>query len=157
MANNIKMDLSANELPAADVLTNEQITVLLPHLDGIISWAKQVQDYALKKALEGENFEGFKVVEGRSNRKFKDDEKVAELLLGEGFDENVIYEKKLATLSKIETLVGKKKFPLLLGDLVEKAPGKPALVPESDKRPKYTPEITAAADFSDDFKNAEDY
>lgn len=151
------IQISTGTLPAVDVLTNEQITGILPHLDGIISWAKQVQDYALKKALEGEEFEGFKVVEGRSNRKFTDDEKVADILLGEGFDENIIYEKKLATLTKIETLVGKKKFPDLLGELVEKAPGKPALVPESDKRPKYTPEITAVADFRDDIKNSEDY
>lgn len=143
------IQISAGALPAADILTNEQITTLLPHLDNLISWAKQVQDYALKKALEGVKFEGYKVVAGKSNRKFKDEDAVAELLLGEGYDENIIYEKKLATLSKIETLVGKKKFPTLMGDLVVKPLGRPCMVLETDPREEYTPEASAADDFKD--------
>lgn len=140
-------ELSTKNLPSADMLSIDEIVGLLPHLDLIISWAKEVQDYALKKALEGKKLEGYKVVEGRSNRRWKNEETVEEFLLGEGFDEDVIYEKKLARLTKMETILGKKKFSEVLGHLVEKPLGKPTLVAEDDPRPHYSPEDSAAEDF----------
>lgn len=149
----LKVDIDAQALPSADILTNEQITELLPHLDSLVSWAKQVQDYALKKALSGEKFEGYKVVAGKSNRKFVDDDAVAALLISKGFNEEIIYERKLASLTKIEGLVGKKKFPETMGNLVIKPLGKPCMVLETDPREEYTPEKSAA----DDFREVEDY
>lgn len=43
----------------------------------------------------------------------------------------------------MNSLLRKKKFEELLGDLIYKPPGKPALVPESDKRP----EMNIAAEY----------
>lgn len=137
----------ADNLPSADLLTKEQIEALLPKLDGIIGWAKQVQEYALEQALKGTRFEGYKVVAGRANRKFIDTDQVVDRLLGEGYDEAMIYERSLKTLTQIEALVGKKNFPVILGDLVDTPPGKPALVPADDKRPELSPDAAAAADF----------
>ena len=83
-----------------------------------------------------------KIVEGRSNRKFTDESTVAFRVKDAGYDP---YEKKLLGITAMSTLLGKKKFEELLGELVYKPPGKPALVPESDKRPAMN---TAIDDFS---------
>ena len=102
-----------------------------------------LKDYALLKAQSGTHYEGFKVVEGKSNRKYTDEEKVAKTVTDAGYDP---YEKKLLGITAMSSLLGKKKFEELLGSLVYKPPGKPALVPESDKRPAIN---TAAEDFDD--------
>ena len=141
--------LNTQNLQSPDLLSKEQIEALLPELDNIISWAKQVQEYALDQALTGVKFNGFKVVEGRSNRTFKNTDEVVDRLTTEGYDADLLYERKLKTLTQIEALVGKKNFEPILGDLVIKPQGKPTLVPESDKRPELTPNTAAVADFED--------
>lgn len=148
--NNSKTDVSSitSNLQSPDLLSKEQIEALLPHLDLIIGWAKQVQEYALEQALNGTKYEGFKVVAGRAVRKFTDTEKVVNALVAEGYDESVIYERSLKTLTQIESLVGKKNFTVLLGTYVDVPQGKPTLVPESDKRPELAV-TSAASDFAD--------
>lgn len=141
--------INAERLKSPDLLSHEEIEQLLPHLDEYIQWAKQVQEYALGQALQGEKYAGFKVVAGRSNRTLSDEDKVVDTLLGEGYDESMIFERKLATLTKLESLLGKKKFASLLGNLVIKPVGKPALVSEDDERPEYELPSSAADDFAD--------
>lgn len=141
------MKLEVKDLPNADLLSPEEIAELLPKLDDIVKWAKQVQEFALNQALSGVRFEGFKVVEGRSIRKFTNETQVVDTLLGEGYDESIIYERKLITLTQMESMLGKNKFQELLGHLVDKPAGKPTLVPADDKRPEFNPDAAAAADF----------
>ena len=105
------------------------------------------KDYALQKALSGTKFTGFKVVEGRSNRKYTDEAAVAKAVEDAGYEP---YEKKLLGITAMSQALGRKKFEELLGGLVYKPPGKPVLVPESDKRPAMN---TAINDFK---KNEED-
>lgn len=87
-------------------------------------WAEDVKGYALKQALSGTKFAGFKVVEGRSNRKYTDEERVAEVVKNAGYDP---YEKKIAGITAMQKILGKKKFEELLGSLVYKPQGKPTL------------------------------
>lgn len=141
--------IKTEKLVSPDLMSHEEIEQLLPCLDEIIGWAKQVQEFALNQALQGEKYEGFKVVAGRSVRKFEDEDKVADTLIGEGYEESMIFERKLATITKLEALIGKKKFATLLGNLVVKPLGKPTLAPDTDDRPEY--EATSSA--ADDFKN----
>lgn len=75
---------------------------------------------------------GFKLVEGRSIRKYADESAVAQAAEAAGFD---VWDRKLKTITTLEKQLGKKRFTTLLGDLVVKPAGKPMLVPESDKRP----------------------
>ena len=82
-------------------------------------------------------------MEGRSNRKYTDETKVADVVTKAGFDP---YEKKVAGITAMQKILGKKKFEELLGSLVYKPQGKPTLVPESDKRPEMN---TAVEDFSE--------
>ncbi len=141
--------LNKENLKSTDLLTNEEIAEILPALDDIEAWIKDVKAIALTKCMNGETITGYKVVEGKSNRKWSDEQAVADTLELEGYDESVIYEKKLKGLTQVESLLGKKEFEKLLGGLIEKPQGKPTLVPESDKRPA----IDAAASAREDFKD----
>ena len=71
-------------------------------------------------------------MEGRSIRRFTDDEKVAEAAKDAGYKD--IYRQSLITLTEFEKLMGKEIFKETLGSLVVKPPGKVTLVAESDKR-----------------------
>lgn len=129
------------EMPAT--LDDFEIAAILPRIDQLISWGNDIKDYALTQAQSRTHYDGFKIVEGRSNRKYTDEDAVASKVTDAGYDP---YEKKLLGITAMSSLLGKKKFEELLGDLVYKPPGKPALVPESDKRPAMN---TAADDFND--------
>ena len=129
------------EMPAA--LEDDEVASILTKVDELVSWASDLKEYALQKALSGTKFTGFKVVEGRSNRKYTDEDAVARTVETAGFDP---YEKKLLGITAMSQALGKKKFEELLGGLVYKPPGKPALVPESDKRPAMN---TAIEDFKE--------
>ncbi len=129
------------EVPAT--LDDLEIAAILPRVDQLISWGNDIKDYALKQAQSGTHYEGFKIVEGRSNRKFTDEAAVADAVTAAGYDP---YEKKLLGITAMSSLLGKKQFEEILGGLIYKPPGKPALVPESDKRPAMN---TAADDFKE--------
>lgn len=120
-----------------------EIAAILPRIDELISWAGDVKDFALQSALSGAHYPGFKVVEGRSSRRFTDEAAVAEVVLENGFDP---YEKKLLGITAMTSLLGKKRFEELLGSLVIKPPGKLTLVPDTDKRPALN---TAMEDFKE--------
>lgn len=117
-------------------LTTEEIAEILAATKDMVAWAKEMEDYALDKALAGETFPGWKVVEGRSNRKIVEEEKAANLLIEKGYSEDEVYKPKaIQTITALEKLLGKKEFAEVLKDYIEKPPGKPVLVDENDKRP----------------------
>lgn len=129
------------EMPAS--LDDNEVASILTKVDELVSWAGDIKEYALQKALSGAKFTDFKVVEGRSNRKYTDEEAVARTVEAAGFDP---YEKKLLGVTAMSQALGKKKFEELLGGFIYKPPGKPALVPESDQRPAMN---TAVEDFKE--------
>lgn len=137
------MELAKFEFQMPDLLSDEEIAEILQRADQLISWAGDVKDYALEQALAGKHYSGFKVVEGRSNRKYTDEDTVAEVVEAAGYDP---YDKKLKGISAMTSELGRKKFDELLGSLIYKPPGKPVLVPDSDKRPEL---IAAIDDFKD--------
>ena len=114
------------------LLSDEEVEEILPRLSDITKWADDLSAYALARALDGKSWNGFKVVEGRSVRKYTDEAAVAKAAEEHGYKD--IYTHELITLSRMERLMGKKKFNEILGSLVVKPMGKPALVPLSDKR-----------------------
>ncbi|ACO85373.1 DUF2800 domain-containing protein [Clostridium botulinum] len=138
------MELAQYDFQEPNTLDNNDIAFILGKADELINWAKDVQEYALEQALQGEEFDGFKVVEGRSNRKWTDEDKIGEILLGQGFLENIIYTKKLTGITNMEKAIGKKEVNRLLGDYITKPQGKPTLATITDKRPVYN---SAEADF----------
>lgn len=137
------LDLAEMNYPAPPTLSKEEIAGILGKLDKLTGWADDLQSYALRQALKGERIPGYKLVEGRSTRKFRDEKAVAETVEQAGFDP---YEKKLLGITAMTKQLGKKKFEELLGKYTYKAQGKPVLVPESDRRPNYS---TVEQDFNE--------
>lgn len=128
-------------------LSDADIEAILPMLDDLTSWVADLKDYALSRAFSGKVWHGFKLVEGRSNRRYLNEEAVAQTVIDAGFDP---YEKKLLGIIAMQKLLSKKRFEELLGSLIEKPQGKPSLVPESDKRPAMQ---TANQDFKEENDN----
>lgn len=138
------MENAKYDFSMPDTLKDEEISILLGKLDELVSWANDVKEYALKQALSGKKYEGFKVVAGRSSRKYVDDMKVAEAVKAAGYNP---YEQKLLGVTAMTSLMGRQKFDEVLGELVTKPAGKPTLVPLSDRR---EPMNMAIDDFKED-------
>jgi len=138
------LSLAKHEFATRPILDDDEIPEILMLLDKAEAWIKDIKDYAYQKALAGTKWPGFKLVEGRSNRCYMDEELVADKLMANGYEDNQIYEKKLKGITAMEKLLTKKSFTELLDDLVIKPPGKPTLVPESDKREEFN---SATRDF----------
>lgn len=137
--------------PDPELMAVEDIAALLPILPAIEAWAKDVQDYALVQARDhGMRFEGYKLVEGRSSRKIDDPLKAAEALRDMGYQPGDYYKPaELKTITALEKALGKAAFADVLGDLVTKPAGKPALVPVNDRRPEMGSAESAQEDFGE--------
>ena len=124
---------------------DEIAAVVLPLAATVKAWLTGVEEHTLAAALGGERFPGYKLVEGRSVRKITDPEAVMGALSACSYaPETYMKPPELRTITELEKLIGKKRFGELCGAWIEKPKGKPALVPETDKRPAMNP---AADDF----------
>jgi hypothetical protein len=129
-----KLKLAQSEFKLPPLLTDSEIEEVLSKLSDLTKWANEIIAYATDAAVNhGKEWHGFKVVEGRSVRKYKDEDAVAEVAKANGYKD--IFRQSLITLTEMERLMGKSKFEKILGELIYKPPGKPTLVPLSDKRP----------------------
>lgn len=139
------LELAQYDFKMPDVLEDAEIEMILSKVDDLVSWASDIKEYALLQAVNGKQWNEWKVVEGRSNRKYTDEVLVADTVKSAGFDP---YEHKILGITAMTKLLGKNKFEDLLGGFIEKPKGKPTLVPMSDKRPA----LSKVADAADDFK-----
>ena len=129
-----KLRLAKEEFKYPPLITDEEIEDVLGEIPELIKWANAILAYATDAAVNhGKEWTGFKIVEGRSVRRYKDEDDVAREAESAGYTD--IFDKKLISLTQMEKLMGKKAFTDILGGLIEKPPGKPTLVPVSDKRP----------------------
>lgn len=129
-----KLKLAQTEFRMPPLLTDAEIEDILSILPDLTKWANEITAYALDAALNhGKEWNGFKVVEGRSVRKYRDEDAVAEAAKAAGYRD--IYRQTLIPLTEMQKLMGKDRFEDILGGLIYKAPGKPTLAPKSDKRP----------------------
>ena len=129
-----KLRLAQMEFKLPPLLTDAEIEEVLSVLPDLTKWANEITAYATDAAVShGKEWRGFKVVEGRSVRKYRDEEKVAEAAMDAGYKD--IYRKSLITMTEMQKLMGRKNFEAILGSLIYKPPGKPTLVPVTDKRP----------------------
>lgn len=135
------MELAKLEFNRPPLLEDDEIESILGKIDDLISWASDIKDYALQAALGGKRWFGWKVVEGKSNRRYINEDAVAKTVTTAGYDP---YYTSVMGITAMEKTLGKAKFAELLSGLVEKPQGKPTLVPEGDKRPAIN---TAKNDF----------
>ena len=141
--------LAQHDFKLPPLLTDTEIEVILGKVDELVSWASDIKEYALQQALSGKEWTGFKLVEGRSNRKYTDETAVMEAVKRIGLDP---YEHKILGVTAMAALLGKKRFEEMVGGFVEKPQGKPVLVPVTDKRMEIDT-TTAADDFADPIEN----
>ena len=142
------MKLAAYEFRDPYLLSDAEILKIYGTIPIFAEWVTAVSKYVSQEAISGKVWPGYKLVEGRSNRKFTDEEKVKEVLLKNMFKPKDYLTVKLAGITAIEKLVGRSNFGTMLQDLVVKPPGAPTLVPEGDKRPAFGVE-QAKLDFTD--------
>lgn len=129
-------------------LDNAEVASILTQIDLISDWVKSLHGFAYDQLNTGNEVPGFKLVEGRSLRKWKDEEEIEKHLLSLNLKDDDLYTKKLvspAQAEKLVKLVGVK--PAELSNFIRKPPGKPTIAPESDKR-----EAINVDDFDDDFQ-----
>ena len=122
-------------------LEDAEVEAVLAKADALAAWVGDIKAYALEQAIQGKKWTGWKLVEGRSNRRYTDEAAVANIVKEAGYEP---YEQKLLGITAMTGLLGKSKFEKLLGSLIVKPQGKPTLAPLSDKRPAMN---TAAEDF----------
>lgn len=130
------------------LITLDELGEYLRRGRDMAAWLEDMKEYALSESLAGADVPGWKAVEGRGSRAFTDTDEAIDILIKNGIDESVLYERRVLTLAQMEKAVGKKAFGEIVGNLVVKNPGKPTLVEESDKRPRITNQPTAADVFN---------
>lgn len=133
------------EMPAN--LEDTEIEVILSKADELAAWCSDIKEYAFQQALNGKQWNGWKLVEGRSVRKYINEDAVAETVKNAGYDP---YEHKVLGITAMTRMLGKAKFENLLSSFIEKPTGKPALVPKSDKRPSINKAVQTADDFKEE-------
>ena len=145
--NNKRTELAKYDFIKPSELSKEEIADVLEIAPKIQSWCEIVQTYVMDKVLQGEKFPGYKLVEGRSNRKYSDENAVISTLFENGYAIDDYMDRKLKPITKMTEFLGIDKFNELLGGFVIKPQGKPTIVPETDKRPEIGSAASAAEDF----------
>lgn len=138
---NIELAFEIDKKPP--LITNEEVGEYLRKGEDVAKWLSELQDYALAECLAGRDVDGYKAVEGRGSRAWTDMDAAFEAIIEDGTDEALMYERKPLTLAQVEKLMGKAHFEDVAGEYVVKNPGKPTLVPSTDKRQAITNKISA--------------
>lgn len=132
-----------------DILSDAEISEIVPKLDALEKWAKDLKEWALGQMLEGHTYDGLKLVEGHSNRVIVDETGLIEELHSRGYNDDKLYKPAaLKTITDLEKLVGKKDFAIISAGHVDKPKGKPAIALSTDKRPEYV-NVSAEEAFKD--------
>lgn len=122
---------------APALLSDAEVGDILRRAQTLAAWVEDLKEYALSAALAGREITGFKVVEGRGSREWNNQDAAFQALQERGVAEELLWERKPCSVAGLEKTLGKKVFSEAAEGLVVKKPGKPALVPASDKRPPY--------------------
>lgn len=147
-----QMQIVSHDYKAATLLEDSEVADILARVKDLESWLTEIKDYALREAVNnGKKWPGYKLVEGRSNRVYSDEETVATKLIMAGIPEEKIYKpKELLGITAMEKAITKKVFAEELGELISKPEGKPTLAPADDKRPEINSLDRALKDFTED-------
>ncbi len=130
-------DMLKFEFKPVHELTDAELSEVLHRVDALKEWASSAETYVRSKLLSGKKFTGFKLVEGRSVRKFVKPLEFQEKCHALGFTPDKYLDVKLKGLTELEKIHGKAYFAELAGPYLDRAAGTPTVVPESDPRPEY--------------------
>lgn len=120
-------------------MTDDEIIHAYSKIDFIVSYLKSVKSYVFNQAMNGKKWDGYKLVEAKSNRIFKDSNLVAKELIEEHLiSPDSIYNRKIKSFTELKKEIGSELFKSVVEPNLIKPQGKPTLVVESDKRPEYS-------------------
>lgn len=128
-------DEEKNRKRLPPLLSWEEAGELLKRAMFLKSWVQELENAALDEIASGREVPGWKIVEGRSNRKLSDADAAFEELVRAGYEEAVLYERKPIALGELEKTLSKEHRQDILSKYIVKPQGKPTLAPEDDKRP----------------------
>ena len=137
------MRLAERDFRQPDLLSDEEIADILPVAESLNSWVQDLLAYATQEAVGGKRWPGYKLVAGRSIRRYTSEAEVIKAATEAGYTD--IYKTTLLGVGELEKRLGRKRFGEVLGRFVIKPAGAPTLVPESDPRRPYS---DAASDFA---------
>ena len=138
------MQLAKRDFKQPDLLTDEEIADMLPVAEALNNWVQDLLAFATQQAVEGKQWAGYKLVAGRTVRKYTNEAEVIKACTDAGYTD--IYKTTLLGVGDLEKRMGRKAFRDVLGKLVYKPEGTPTLVPVSDPRQAIS---TAASDFAE--------
>jgi hypothetical protein len=142
-------DAMSSALTSVNLMSPAELGAVLKRGIGLMAWIRDLEEYALAEALKGVDVEGWKVVEGRSNRKIVNVDGAFKVLNDNGFEETMLYKREPLGITALESLVGKKQLTALIHEFIEKPQGKPTLVVVEDKREAFVPSGSAIDDFKE--------
>lgn len=123
--------------PEPATLSDEELGEWLQKLEGLAAYAKDLEEYAQQALLDGRSLPGWKLVQGRSTRKWTDQDAAFRQMEHDGIDEAMLYTRTPISLTAAEKMIGKKKFTETMSAFITRAPGAPKLAAASDPRPAY--------------------
>lgn len=123
--------------PEPATLSDEELGEWLQKLEGLAAYARDLEEYAQQALLEGRTLPGWKLVQGRSTRKWTDQDAAFRQMQADGIDEAMLYTRTPITLTVAEKMIGKKRFAETMSAFITRAPGAPKLAQASDPRPAY--------------------
>lgn len=123
--------------PEPATLSDEELGEWLQKLEGLAAYARDLEEYAQQALMEGRALPGWKLVQGRSTRKWTDQDAAFQQMQADGIDEAMLYTRTPISLTVAEKMIGKKKFAETMSAFITKAPGTPKLAQASDPRPAY--------------------
>lgn len=123
--------------PEPATLSDEELGEWLQKLEGLAAYAKDLEEYAQQALLDGRSLPGWKLVQGRSTRKWTDQDAAFQQMEHDGIDEAMLYTRTPISLTAAEKMIGKKKFAETMSAFITRAPGAPKLATASDPRPAY--------------------
>lgn len=124
-------------LPQPVTLSDEELGEWLQKVQGLAAYAHDLEEYAHSALMDGHSIPGWKLVQGRSTRKWTDQDAAFAKMQADGIDEAMLYTRTPISLTVAEKMIGKKKFAETMSAFLTKAPGAPKLAPDSDPRPAY--------------------
>ena len=136
------MRLAERDFKQPDLLTDAEILDILPVAESLNSWVQDLISYATQQAVGGKAWPGYKLVTGRSVRRYTSEAEVIKAATEAGYTD--IYKTTLLGVGDLEKRMGRKKFSEVLGKYVVKPVGAPHSCPKTAARPC----SDAASDFA---------
>jgi hypothetical protein len=150
-------ELAKHDFKDPNLLDDEEIIEVIERKSIFESWIKAVSEHALSEAVKGKNWPGYKLVEGKADRKYKDENEIVRTLtkhLNFGYVSEIYKPQQLLGITELTKKLGTENFNTYVAPLLIKPKGAPTLVPESDKRSVFS---NSQSDFNDGFSEEDSW